>query len=360
MNLVVLGLTITSSWGNGHATTYRALLRAMAARGHRITFLERDVPWYVSARDMAEPPFAKTILYATLDDLKDRHASTLREADLVLVGSYVPEGVAVADWALGTARGPVMFYDIDTPVTLAKLDEGDHEYLEPALVPRFDAYLSFSGGASLHRLESEFGAKRAVWLPCAVDPDLYAPLDVEPTLDMTYMGTYSPDRQPPLERLMLEPARRWPEGRFTVAGPQFPDDIVWPANVARIEHLPPSEHRAFYASGRFTLNVTRAAMVAMGHSPSVRLFEAAACGIPIISDPWPGLDETFTLGEEILVAEGPEDTLRYLRETSESDRKELGARARARVLRDHTADARAQTVEETFRAVSAAGLTQKI
>ena len=351
MKIVVLGLSITSSWGNGHATTYRALLRALAARGHEVTFLERDVPWYASERDLPNPDFLAVSLYLDLDELKS-YRGLVREADLVIVGSYVPEGVAVGEWAIRTASGPVMFYDIDTPVTLAKLDAGDYEYLSPEIIPRYDAYLSFSGGASLDRLRGEFGARRAEALYCAVDPDLYAPpddpSDAAPIYDLTYMGTYSPDRQPPLERLLIEVARRRPEGRFCVAGPQFPEGIVWPANVDRIEHLPPSEHRAFYASGRFTLNITRAAMVAAGHSPSVRLFEAGACGVPIISDRWAGIEEAFVPREEILIAETTEDVLGFL----SGDGREIGAAARARVLRDHTADRRAQSLESLFADVA--------
>lgn len=343
---VFLGLSITSSWGNGHATTYRGLVRELAARGHRVLFLERDLDFYAANRDMPEPPYCTTRLYRSLDELRSTYAREVQGADLVVVGSYVPEGVEVSRWVTRTARGAVAFYDIDTPVTLARLARGDEEYLTPSLIPEFDLYLSFTGGPTLRTLERRWGAKRAEALHCAVDPELYTP-DPGAVIrwDLGYLGTYSDDRQPTLERLLIEPARRWPGGRFHVAGPQYPPSIAWPANVGREIHLAPREHRAYYNAQRFTLNVTRRDMIAAGWSPSVRLFEAAACSVPIISDAWPGLEEVFVPGEEILVARSSDEVLAILREVGEGRRREIGARARARVLAQHTAAHRAETVE---------------
>lgn len=345
LDLVILGLSITSSWGNGHATTYRGLVRELERRGHRVRFLERDVRWYASRRDLPEPPYGETVLYGDLDELQSQGASAVAQADLVIVGSYVPEGVAVGQWVIETATGATAFYDIDTPVTLAKLARGDYEYLHPDLIPRYDLYLSFTGGPTLDRLEETYGSPRARPLYCSADPSLYYPEDRPHDYDLGYLGTYSDDRQPPLERLGLEPARRWPEGRFIVAGPQYPDSVVWPPNVERVDHVPPEQHRAFYNRQRFTLNITRADMVAAGYGPSVRLFEAAACATPIISDPWEGLGSFLQLGKEILVSRSPEDTLRYLREVPEEERRAMGERARARVLAEHTAAHRAETLE---------------
>jgi spore maturation protein CgeB len=345
LRIVILGLSITSSWGNGHATTYRGLVRELAARGHDVLFLERDVPWYAENRDLPHPPYGRTQLYADLADLKARFAADVRDTDLAIVGSYVPDGVAVGEWVTATAQGATAFYDIDTPVTLAKLERGEHEYLTPALVARYRMYLSFTGGPTLDRIERRYGSPMARPLYCSVDPALYFPEAVEPRWDLGYMGTYSDDRQPTLDRLLVAPARRWAVGRFAVVGPQYPELLEWPANVTRETHLPPREHRAFYTAQRFTLNVTRADMVAAGYSPSVRLFEAAACGTPIISDYWDGLSTILTPGAEILVARSADDTLRYLRELSESDRLAVGERARTRVLAEHTAAHRAAELE---------------
>ncbi|MFL6248757.1 MAG: glycosyltransferase [Thermoanaerobaculia bacterium] len=343
MNIVILGLSITSSWGNGHATTYRGLVRALAENGHHVTFLERDVPWYAGNRDLPNPPYCTTRLYRDLKQLKT-HAQVVRDADLVIVGSYVPDGVAVADWVLATANGLTAFYDIDTPVTLAKLAAGDFEYIEPRQIPRYDLYLSFTGGPTLRAIEMQYGAQRARALYCSFDPDLYAPQPLNPRWDLGYLGTYSDDRQPALERLLLEPARAARDASFIVAGPQYPDSIVWPENVQRVQHLAPREHPAFYNSQRFTLNVTRAAMIRSGWSPSVRLFEAAACGIPIVSDWWEGLDAFFEPDREIVIAHTSADVLRALR-MRDADRKRIGERARARVLEEHTAAHRAKELE---------------
>ena len=335
MRVVFLGLSITSSWGNGHATNYRALVRELQARGHETLFLERDVPWYASQRDA--PGTAE--LYASVQELRARWADEVAAADLVVVGSYVPDGVEVGHWACDTAQGVTAFYDIDTPVTLGKLSRGDFEYLEPDLIGRFDLYLSFTGGPTLERLERDYGARRARAFYCLVDPDAYAPVDVQTRWDLGYLGTYSDDRQPALQRLLIEPALARPDLRFVVAGPQYPESIEWPANVARIEHLPPAEHAAFYAAQRFTLNVTREEMVAAGWSPSVRLFEAGACACPVISDRWEGLSEVFP---EVLIADGPQDVLRAL----ETDARERGEAARRRVLAEHTARQRIDQLEQ--------------
>ena len=345
LRFVICGLSITSSWGNGHATTYRGLIRELAARGHEVLFLERDAYWYADNRDLAHPPYCDVRLYRTIEELKDRFTAEVRKADVAIVGSYVPEGVAVADWVTGVASGVTAFYDIDTPVTLAKLQRGDEEYLAPALIPRFDLYLSFTGGPTLRHIEQRYGSPRARVLYCSVDPALYFPESVEARWTMGYLGTYGEDRQPTLEALMLKPAERMSGSEFVVAGPLYPDGIGWPANVERIDHLPPSEHRRFYNSQRFTLNVTRADMVRAGYSPSVRLFEAAACGTPIISDAWDGLGSIFRIGKEILVAHSTEESLRYLQTTPEEERLRIGARARQRILARHTAGHRAAELE---------------
>jgi spore maturation protein CgeB len=353
LKIVVLGLSITSSWGNGHATTYRGLVRELVARGHDVLFLERDLPWYAQNRDLPHPPYGRTALYHDLAELRDHWEGEVRDADLVIVGSYVPEGVAVGEWVTRTARSTTAFYDIDTPVTLAKLARGDEEYLSPALIPRYGMYLSFTGGPTLERLEQDWGASMARPLYCSVDPTLYYPEPAEARWDLGYLGTWSHDRQPTLDELLLEPARQWPNGRMVVAGPQYPPDIAWPANVVRIEHLPPAEHRGFYNAQRFTLNVTRADMVRAGYSPSVRLFEAAACGTPIISDRWEGIETIFEPSREILLAARAADTLLALRDLPEGERQALGARARERVLASHTAAHRAEELEGYARDVLA-------
>jgi spore maturation protein CgeB len=346
MKIVILGLSITSSWGNGHATTYRGLVRELVRRGHDVLFLERDQPWYAENRDLPQPPFGETHLYGSVRELQTRFGGEIRGADCVIVGSFVTEGVAVGDWVTQQARGVAAFYDIDTPVTLAKLASGDCDYLSPALIPRYGLYLSFTGGPTLEKLQTLYGSPLARPLYCSVDPSLYYP---EPPREkkwtLGYLGTFSEDRQPALDRLLLQPARMELALKMVVAGPLYPETIRWPGNVERIQHLSPADHRAFYNAQRFTLNITRADMIRAGYSPSVRLFEAAACGTPIISDPWRGLEEFFTPGKEILVANSTDEASDILRQMPGDQAREMGLRARERVLEEHTAAHRAAELE---------------
>jgi spore maturation protein CgeB len=345
LRIVILGLSITSSWGNGHATTYRALVRELVQRGHDLLFLERDQPWYAQNRDLPDPPYGRMELYAGTDELHERFAQPVRDADLVVVGSFVPDGACVGDWVQRQAGGLTAFYDIDTPVTLARLARGEHDYLRPAQIAGYDLYLSFTGGPTLTRLEREYGSPRARVLYCSVDPQLYYPEALPPAWDLGYMGTYSIDRQPTVEELLLQPARDHAEGRFVVAGPQYPAGIAWPANVEYRPHVPPAEHRAFYNRQRFTLNVTRADMIAAGWSPSVRLFEAAACGVPIISDRWAGIESLLVPDREILLAASAAEVLSVLRGFGEEERLAMADRARKRILAEHTAAHRAEQLE---------------
>jgi spore maturation protein CgeB len=348
-DIVILGLSITSSWGNGHATTYRSLIRGLAASGRRTLFLERDVPWYAANRDAPHPAGTVTRIYDSVEDLTSRFEREVAEADLVIVGSYVPEGSRVGEWVTSVAKGVTAFYDIDTPVTLSRLIENRCEYLTRALIPRYHLYLSFTGGPVLRMLESSYGSPMARELYCSVDTDAYRPQPREYRWDLGYLGTYSEDRQMPLERLLFEPASVWHAGRFVVAGPMYPDYVSWPSRVERIIHLAPDFHPTFYASQRFTLNLTRAAMKSAGYSPSVRLFEAGACGVPIISDWWDGLDSLFRPGREILISANADDTLRYLRDLSESARLAICEAARARILAAHTPAHRAAQLESYLK-----------
>jgi spore maturation protein CgeB len=351
LDIVIFGLSITSSWGNGHSTTYRALIKALAARGHRITFLERDTPWYRAHRDLRESPYCRIELYDTLKDVSLRYTTLVRQADAVVMGSFVPDGAALGDWITSTAHGVTAFYDIDTPVTLKRLENGNAEYLSLAIIPRFNLYLSFTGGPTLQVIEDIYASPRARALHCAADIDTHAPVPAATRWVLGYIGTYSADRQPLLERLLLEPARRMPTHLFAVAGAQYPKNVDWPPNVEHIEHLPPDSHREFYCSQRFTFNLTRPDMAAAGFSPSVRLFEAAACGTPVISDRWPGVETFFVPGREILLADSTEGVLQILRELPEDQRREIAAAARKRVLQAHTAEHRAIQFEQYLREV---------
>ena len=344
LNCVFLGLSITSVWGNGHATTYRGLLKELWRRGHHVTFLERDMPWYAENREFSEASYCTVALYGSLEELKARFASLVESADVVVVGSYVPDGIAVGEWVTSLTKGVPVFYDIDTPVTVANLLAGKCEYLSQGLCRKYQLYFSFTGGPMLRCIEEKLGSSCARPLYCSVEPSLYYPEQQPVKWDVAYLGTYAADRQPALETLLLSMARTSPDKRFAVAGPQYPDSIAWPVNVERIEHLPAAQHRDFYNSQRFTLNLTRQDMIRMGYSPSVRLFEAAACGTPIITDEWPGLEQFYSLHSEILPVRSADDLAACLK-MSEDQRLAIAEKARVRTLRFHTAAVRAEQFE---------------
>ncbi len=349
LDIVIFGLSITSSWGNGHAVTYRALADALHRRGHRVTFLERNVPWYRDNRYLNEANYCRIELYENLREIPRRFGQLVANANLVILGSYVPDGVRLADWITSRARGITAFYDIDTPVTLAGLESGKTFYISAALIPRFDLYLSFTGGPILNVIEEVYGSPRARVLHCAADLSASVAPNCCHRWALGYLGTYAPDRQPALDALLVETSRHLPRERFVVAGPKYPDDIQWPANVQRIEHLPPARHREFYASQRFTLNITRRNMLVAGFSPSVRLFEAAACGVPIMTDRWPGLETFFVPGREIVVVEGAREVIEVLNDLPEERRREIAAAARRRLLRSHTPQHRARQIEGYYQ-----------
>ncbi len=345
MNIVILGLSITTSWGNGHATTYRNLVRALQANAHHVLFLERQTAGQGGTADLSEPDYCQLGTYSSLEELSKRYTEQVREADVVLVGSSLAEGIAVAQWTLQTAKGIKAFYDLDAPATLSALEGQGPLYLSADLVPRFDLYLSCTGGPALELLEKTHGARMARPLYFSVDPMLYHHEYRELKWDLGYLGTYSEDRQSTLQKLMVDAADQWPQGRFAVAGTQYPSDMGWPANIAMLEHLSPAEHPDFFNSQRFALSIARAGVSRFGYTPSMRLFEAAACCTPVISDHWEGIEGFFEPETEILLSHSATETLRYLREICTSERKAIGTRARKRVMAAHTGNHRAQELE---------------
>lgn len=346
MKLVVFGLTVSSSWGNGHATLWRGLIAALARRGVQVVFYERDVPYYADQRDLAELPAGELALYESWDEVRARARADLADADAAMITSYCPDAVPAARLMAHAFGGVSSFYDMDTPVTLARLEAGESvAYLPPEGLGQFDVTLSYTGGEALTALTERLGARRARPLYGHVDPAAHAPAPADPryAADLSYIGTYAEDRQPGVEAFFLAPARARPEGRFVLAGSGYPQDFPWTDNVWFVRHLPPPEHPGFYAASRLTLNVTRRDMAAMGWAPSGRLFEAAACGAPVLSDVWPGLDAFFEPGTEILTCRSTADALDALA-LSDAELKRIGEAARARVLAEHTSDHRAATL----------------
>lgn len=345
MRIVIFGLTVSSTWGNGHAALWRGLLKALLADGHHVTFFERDEPFYAQNRDLFSlPAGGELMLYSDWPTALTCARPALAGADVAMVTSYCPDGIAATDLILDSPVRVRSFYDMDTPVTLAKLEAGESvPYIGPHKLAGFDVVFSYTGGCAIGELCSRLDAARVVPLYGWADPDQYHPVQGLPQYQglLSYIGTYAEDRQRGLEDLLIEPARRRPADRFVIAGAQYPTRFPWTDNIFFVRHLPPSEHCAFYCSSRLTLNVTRAAMARMGWCPSGRLFEAAACGTPVLSDRWEGLDSFFTEGEEILTADGTEQAMAAL-DRSPEDLRMIGQRARERVLSEHTARHRAR------------------
>lgn len=341
LKIVMLGGSITASAGNGRVATYRGLLRELGARGHDVLFLERNA----RDRDLAKSSLAHTELYSDVKELKDRFTGAIREADFVMVGSDISEGIEIGEWVTHIAQGATAFYDFNALQTIANFVKGNAHCISRTLIPRYQMYLSCIGGPLLEYIEKQYGSPMARPLYCSVDARLHFPEQHETKWDLGYVGDYNENVQPTLNRLFIEPARRWKDGYFMVAGARYPRSLSWTKNVERLPQLSPGKHRAFYNSQRFALNITPPSAIAVGFSPNVRLLEAAACGTPVISEFWPGLDTFFKLDDEILISHSPDETLIYLEEISELDRRRIAYRARERVLAKHTTRHRATELE---------------
>lgn len=351
MKLVIFGLTLSSSWGNGHATLWRGLIRALTLRNHDVVFFERDAPYYAQHRDLEALPGASLVLYGEWPQIAARARSEARQADVAVITSYCPDARPAAALLRGEAPGTLrVFYDLDTPVTLARLEAGEPvEYLPEGGMRDFDLVLSYTGGGSLASLRERLGARRVAALYGHVDPQAHrpAPRDARFSADLSYLGTYAPDRQPALETLFIEPARRRPARRFVLGGSGYPADFPWARNIWFVRHVAPPEHPPFYSSSRLTLNVTRRDMAAMGFCPSGRLFEAAACATPVLSDAWEGIEQFFEPGEEILLAGSAEEATAAL-DLPPAELARIGRAARERALDEHTSDRRAARMLTLF------------
>lgn len=343
LKITIFGLTISSSWGNGHATPYRAITKGLCRDGHEVHFYEKDVPYYARHRDFSSSPHCDLALYSDWQSVRTSALASVAECDAVICSSFCPDGARIIEDVL-EVNGPVkVFYDLDTPVTLGRLERGGVEYLRREQIPEFDLYLSFTGGGTLNELRLRWQAKLAVALYGCVDPGVHMRTAVPPEYccDLSYMGTYAADRQEKLDQLFLEPARRASEKTFVLAGSMYPWQWQWPANVKRFEHVSPADHSALYSSSRLTLNITRKEMARWGYCPSGRFFEAAACGTPIVTDWFEGLESFFDPDRELLVVNSTEDVSRALG-IPDSELAKIAQRARQRALAEHTGEHRAR------------------
>jgi spore maturation protein CgeB len=360
VKIAVFGLTISSSWGNGHATPYRAILRALYRMGHEIHFFEKDVPYYRARRDFEQCDYCRLTLYSDWQSIRAAAMAEAADADVAITASYLPEGRLINDEVLALGRPLRVFYDLDTPITLGQLENGGVDYLRRDQLPAFDLVLSFTGGKVLSELESRYGVRMARALYGCVDPDDHMRVAPSPefTCDLSYMGTYAADRQDKLDALFLEAARRHPDKQFVLAGPLYPWDRQWPENVRRMDHVAPRDHPCFYSSSRITLNITRGEMARWGWCPSGRLFEAAACGTPLISDWWEGLDWFFDVVRDLRVVSRTEHVEQAMAKP-DIELQALAQHARERTLDDHTGTVRARQLLEYLEEARAGAASTK-
>jgi spore maturation protein CgeB len=343
MKLVIFGLTMSSSWGNGHATLWRGLCKALNRLGHSVVFFEHNQPYYEVTRDWHSADLTELVIYEGWWAIRDRVVRHLLDADVAIVTSYCPDAIDACNEIL-ESRALRVFYDLDTPVTLSNLHSGEPvPYLGSDSLRPYELVLSYTGGTALDELRGALGAREVAPLYGHVDPHLHRHVDSVERFraDLSYMGTYAADRQFALETLFVAPARKRPALRFVMGGAQYPDSFPWTDNVFFLRHLPPSEHAAFFSSSRLTLNVTRLAMARMGWCPSGRLFEAAACRTAILSDDWAGMPDFYAPGEEIIIARNTDEALAAL-DLSDAALATIAQRAYERTLEEHTSHRRAQ------------------
>lgn len=343
MKVVIFGLTVSSSWGNGHATIWRGLCNSLGRQGHEVIFCEKDVPYYANHRDLQSPANYELVLYSSWEQMSSKAAAFVKESDVSVVTSYCPDAIAACRLTLNSQAIKV-FYDLDTAVTIENhRANGNVDYIPGYGLADFDVVLSYVGGRALTELQNLFGARNVAPLYGSVDPEVHRPVPPSANYgsDLSYLGTYAADRQETLRKLFLEPAQRMPERKFLLGGAQYPDDFPWNDNVWFVQHVPPPEHPAFYSSSSATLSVTRGAMANFGYCPSGRLFEAAACETPVVTDSWEGLSEFFEAGKEIFVASSAEDVVDVL-QMKRDELRRVGKAARERTLDSHTSDHRAR------------------
>jgi spore maturation protein CgeB len=349
LEIALFGSSLVSAYWNGAVTYYRGIVRALAARGHRVTFYEPDVLERQQHRDIPDPPWAEVVVYSgTLVDDVHRVLERARRADVIIKASGVGAFDALLDREVPHAVKPgaiSALWELDSPATIERLRSNPADPFR-ALVPRYHIVFTNGGGPAVVRGYVELGARLCVPIYNAVDPATHFPVSAEPHwfADLSLLTNRSPDREARVGELFLRPASLLPQKTFLLGGNGWEGRGV-PPNVRAIGHVYTSDHNAFNASARCVLNVTRDSMAANGWSPTTRVFEAAGAGACVISDAWEGLEIFLEPGREVLVAQDGEDVARILRDMTAVRAREIGAAARARVLAHHTYAQRAKLVD---------------
>ncbi|MDQ7759966.1 glycosyltransferase [Xanthomonas sontii] len=348
LQIAFFGSSLVSSYWNGAATYYRGLLHALAQRGHRIHFFEPDAFGRQQHRDIDDPEWAQVTVYPGAAEADAARAlEQARGADVVVKAS----GVGVFDaflerevLGLRSPRTQVLFWDVDAPATLERV-QADADDPFRAQIPRYDLVLTYGGGPRVVSAYRALGAAECVPIYNALDPSSHHPSPAQRDFaaDLGFLGNRLPDREARVRQFFLEPARRLPDARFLLGGSGWDADL--PDNVRTLGHVSTRDHNAFNCSVRMVLNVNRDSMARFGWSPPTRVFEAAGAGACLIVDAWEGIEAFLEPQREVLVAHDSEQVAHYLQRIDAAQAQAIGARARQRLLRDHTYTHRAREVE---------------
>ncbi|MFW5967900.1 MAG: CgeB family protein [Persicimonas sp.] len=355
MNIAFFGSSLVSAYWNGAATYYRGIVRALADRGHRVTFFEPDAFERQEHRDIDDPTWAEVVVYAADEGTAavDRMLERANAADLIVKAS----GVGVFDaylerevLKLQDAQTDVVFWDVDAPATLERLDSDPSDPFRK-LVPEYDAIFTYGGGDPVVEAYERFGARRCEPIYNALDPRTHypAPPDARFAADLSFLGNRLPDREERVEEFFLQPADELESCSFLLAGSGWEDKPL-PDNVHHVGHVFTPDHNAFNASARAVLNISRQSMASYGHSPATRVFEAAGAGACLITDWWEGIERFLEPGDEVLVAKNGSEVVEHLRSLDRRRAERIGRAARRRVLDEHTYEQRVARIERVLDA----------
>ncbi len=349
LDIAFFGSSLVSAYWNGAATYYRGMIRALAARGHRVTFYEPDAYERQKHRDIEDPPYAKVVVYSGTDE---REALTMleraRRADVVVKASGVGVWDELLEREVLNVRKPgglAVFWDVDAPATLARVRENPADPFR-ALIPKYDAVFTYGGGPPIVKGYTELGARLCVPIYNALDPSTHFPVpaDARWSADLSLLANRLPDREARIDAFFFDAARRLPERRFLLGGNGWQGHGM-PSNVEAVGHVYTADHNAFNCSARLVLNVARDSMATCGYSPATRVFEAAGAAACLVTDAWEGIEVFLEPEREILVANHGEDVASFVERVDETRARAIGEAAKKRVLAHHTYAQRAREVE---------------
>jgi spore maturation protein CgeB len=344
--MAFFGSSLVSAYWNGAATYYRGMIRGLHALGYEITFFEPDAYERQTHRDIADPAWARVVVYENSAPGLASALDSARGADVVVKASGV--GVfdreleeCIAHWPGGALK---VFWDVDAPATLDRLDsDPDDPFHE--LVPRFDVVLTYGGGEPVQRAYLTHGARECVPVYNALDPETHhpAPANARFDADLAFLGNRLPDREERVERFFLTTAARLPARTFLLGGNGW-DDKPRSSNVRYVGHVYTADHNAFNCTPLAVLNISRDSMARYGFSPATRVFEAAGAGACLITDAWEGLDLFLEPGREVLVAADGDGVVDHVASLQPAAAGAIGQAAMRRVLASHTYAHRAAQV----------------